>query len=133
MEKLVRPKRFYAAFKTDGTPLYIQSLDPMQQGTRDKYIKSIETSFLREDVERIEVWSVAGPNGQIFHVETFTCYHPDLHFAPCECGCDSRVLTTPRYARCANCQKVRCTKHGKHHYKSGKSYCLDCYQAVEQQ
>jgi hypothetical protein len=133
MDKLVLPKerRFFASFNANGAPLFIHSLDPVQQGERSQYLRTIETSFLREDVERIEVWTVSGPGGQIYQTEVFTCYHPDLHFAPCECGCNARVLTTMRNARCEQCRRIRCIKHGKYHYGSGKSLCLDCYSKAD--
>lgn len=136
IEKVILPKErlFYVALNTAGDPLYIRTLDPLEQGRREQYLRTIETSFLREDVARIEVWSVRGGNGQVYAVETFTDSHKDLHFASCmyeDCG--HRVFTEGRYARCGQCQKLKCTDHGKFHHQSGRSLCLDCYQSLGEQ
>jgi hypothetical protein len=120
---------FYIAINAVDKPLYIRTIDPHQQATREEWIKSVETSFLREDVTRIEVWSVRGGAGQMYLTETFTDTHQDLHFATCafNCLCGKRVFTSSRYARCPKCKRLKCHEHGAFDRKSNQSLCLDCY------
>lgn len=132
--KLVLPKEklFYVAFNVAGKPLFVHTVDPIQQGTRDKWISSVETSFLREDVATIEVWEVRGP-GEIGLYEQFTPDHADLHFATCQCGCDKRVFTKSRYARCTRCQRLKCSDHGAFLRKTDEPLCLECYEVAKAQ